>query len=217
MGVMRMAGVTVITASAAAVGTWWWLEGRARPVARLEPELPAVVQRMKDVARLETLDVVTYRKVDFEPAAPPADGLWAEVKQWARSSVAPQRGRAIVFADVSLGLDLSRLQPSDMRVVDGVVYLRTPPLQRRVALRPMETEFIHASLEPQHLAELLELARLQIDADVAADRGMAERARRNGENSLRGLALAMGLKDLRFADPLPPALAQAGAAVHEGR
>ena len=71
---------------------------------------------MREVARLETLDVSLYKKVSFEPEPQPTGSLVGDALTWAKFTLRPPRGKAIVFADVHLGLDLSRLSADSLRV-----------------------------------------------------------------------------------------------------
>src|SRR5882762_8566217 len=63
------------------------------------PETPAVIQRVREVARLETLDAALYKKVEFAPDPRPQDSIWGAVAEWARHSLRPPCGKAIVFAE----------------------------------------------------------------------------------------------------------------------
>ena len=73
------------------------------------PDAPALVLKIREVARLETLDVSLYKKIDFSPDPRPTGSTWGDVAQWATYSVRPPRGRAIIFADAHLSVDLRKL------------------------------------------------------------------------------------------------------------
>src|SRR5436309_10193547 len=84
-----------------------------------EPRLPdaqALVLKIREVARLESLDVSLYKKIDFSPDPQPTGSTWGDVFQWASYSVRPPRGRAIIFAEAHLGVDLRKLDQRSLRV-----------------------------------------------------------------------------------------------------
>src|SRR3954453_51919 len=80
------------------------------------PNGPALIVKVREVARLETLDVTLYKKVDFSPDPRPADSGWVQLANWVKEGISPSRGRAIVFAIAHLSLDLRKLDESSLRV-----------------------------------------------------------------------------------------------------
>src|SRR5512141_586920 len=80
------------------------------------PDPPAVVMRIREVARLEALDVALYKKVTFAPEPTPAGSLWGDVAGWLRQTFRTPQGKAIVFADAHLALDLGGLDARSVRV-----------------------------------------------------------------------------------------------------
>lgn len=167
------------------------------------PDPPAVVTRVREVARLEALDVALYRKVTFSPDPIEADTAWGDLAGWLRHTFRTPRGKAIVFADAHLGLDLARLDASAVRVTGRTVALVLPPVRATVALRPGETEVIGSNLDSAETARLLELARVAFEREVAADTALRARARASAERALRGLLLALGFDEVRFVEALP--------------
>lgn len=164
------------------------------------PDPPAVALRVREVARLETLDVALYKKVTFAPEPTEADSIWGDVAGWLRHVFRKPRGKAIVFADAHLGLDLSQLGPDSVRVVGRAVEVRLPPLRAEIALRPGDTEVIGSNLDSAETARLLELARVAFLREVEADRGLRDRARASAERAIRGLLLSLGFEEVRFVD-----------------
>src|SRR5512140_2646370 len=92
------------------------LIARARPGRRPVPDPPSVVTQVREVAELETLHVSLYKKVTFAPDPSVADTFWGDVAGWLRFTFNEPRGKAIVFADAHLGLDLARLDVRSLRV-----------------------------------------------------------------------------------------------------
>jgi len=203
MGFVLRIVLFVLAVALGAVGTFLAL----RPTARQLPDPPALVTQMREVTRLETLQVSLYKKVAFSPEPAAADALWKDVINWAAYSIRTPRGRAIVFADVHLGYDFQRIDTSSLRVSGSRVDVVLPPLNIQVELRPGETEVIDSNLNSQETAHLLERARLAFEKEVRADPGLRERARLSAERSLRALFLTVGFTEVHFVDQLTQASA----------
>ncbi|MDY7232667.1 DUF4230 domain-containing protein [Hyalangium rubrum] len=193
----------VLAAVLGAVGAFVAL----RPSPKLLPDPPALVLQMREVTRLETLDVSLYKKVSFSPEPTASDALWKDVIHWAAYSLRTPRGRAIVFADVHLGYDFQRVDTSSLRVTGTRVEVVLPPLEVKVELRPGETEIIDSNLDSAQTAQLLERARLAFEKEVRGDVRLQQRARQSAERSLRGLFLSLGFNEVRFVDQLTQASA----------
>lgn len=164
----------------------------------LTPDPPALVEQIREVARLETLQVRLYKRVSFAPEPTPAASVWGDVLNWVKQSVAAKAGRALVFADVSLGLDLSKLTVDQVRVSGSRVELALPPLRAQVSLRPEDTEIIDSNLDSAQTAKLFELARAAFEREVEADAALQTRARQSAERQVRALLLTVGFKEVVF-------------------
>ena len=171
---------------------------RARP-----PAAPVVMERVREVARLEVLDVALYRKVEFAPDPQPGDSVWGDLWNWARRTLRAPHGKAIVFADAHLGLDLARLESGNLRVAGRSAWLALPPLKVSVELRPGETEVIGSNLDSAETAELLELAREGFARELEANRPLRERALGSARRALTGLFASMGFDEVHFVEALP--------------
>jgi len=198
MGLVLRISLFVLAVALGAVGTFFAL----RPMARPLPDPPALVTQMREVARLETLEVSLYKKVTFSPEPSAADATWKDVINWAAYSIRKPQGRAIVFADAHLGYDFQRIDTSSLRVSGSRVEVVLPPMEVKVELRPGETEVIDSNLDSQETAHLLERARLAFEKEVRADARLKDRARLSAERSLRALFLTVGFTEVRFVDKL---------------
>jgi hypothetical protein len=174
------------------------LAARLVPARHPLPDPPSVVTQVREVARLETLHVSLYKKVSFSPEPTAADGFWGDVAGWLRHTFRAPQGRAIVFADAQLGLDLSKLGPESLRVDGRKVDVTLPPVRVEVVLRPADTEIIGSNLDSAETAHLFELARLAFEREVEADAGLRERARSSAERAVRGLLLSLGFEQVTF-------------------
>jgi len=192
--------LVLVALAAGAVGAFLWL----RPKAPALPDTPALVTRVREVARLETLEVSLYKKVEFSPEPQATHSLWKDVINWAAYSIHTPRGRAIVFADVRLGYDFGRLEGSSLRIQGSRVDVALPPLEVKVELKPGETEIIGSNLDSAQTTLLLEKAREAFEREVKGDARLKERARRSAENTLRVLFLSAGFREVNVVDVLPP-------------
>jgi len=180
-----------------------WAIGQ-RAVAPSVPPTPLVVDRMREVARLETLELQVYKKIAYAPEPTPTGALWSDVLAWAKSTLFPSHGRAIVFGTVHLGVDLGKLDARRLRIQGSRIEVALPPMQARVELRPAETEVIASNLDSAQTAQLLELARTAFEREVMADPALQAKARGSAERALTGLLLSLGFREVVFVDALGP-------------
>lgn len=170
---------------------------RVERLAASEP--PAVVDRIRDVQRLEVLEVTVHQKLTFAPDPKPEPTLLAGVLAYARETVAPRRGRAIVFAEARFFIDLRRLK-SDQVVVNGdEVTLTLPEPEVETSLLPAETEIIASNLDSAETAQLLDDAQRRLRGTVAADAKLRQRAREAAARTMTGLLKGFGFRRVNFA------------------
>ncbi len=200
---MRRLFTLVLVALALGLGLGFGLRFARR--APEPPDPPAVLTRIREVARLETLEVAVYKKVTFEPQPVEADSFWGDVAGWLRHTIRAPRGKAIVFATARLGLDLSRLDSSSIRVDGRDVYVVLPPIQATVELRPDETEIIGSNLDSEETAKLFDLAKTAFERELQSDGALRSRARSSAERQIRALLVTLGFAEVRFVDALPGA------------
>lgn len=186
-----------------ALGSGVTLAWRMTSRAPAPADPAAVLVRVREVARLETLDVAVYKKVSFSPEPTPGSSFWGDVAGWLRHTLAAPRGKAIVFADAHLGLDLEKLGPENVLVRERTVWIVLPPIRVTVEIRPGETEILGSNLDSAETARLLELARVAFEREIAADARIRAQARRASERALRGLLMELGFREVNFPDRLP--------------
>jgi hypothetical protein len=193
LGKLLLLGLAI---GAGAALTWRLLQpGRPPP-----PDGPAVVEKVRQVARLEALQVSLYKKVTFAPEPTEAGSVWGDLAGWLRHVVARPQGKAIVFAEARIGLDVGRLQPGDVTVQGREAAIVLPPLEVVVELKPGETEVIGSNLDSAETARLLELAKVAFQREVMADRQLQGRARLAAEQALSALLLRVGLDKVEFVE-----------------
>jgi uncharacterized protein DUF4230 len=178
----------------------WHFAHREKPL----PDPPALVVKVRQVARLQSLDVSLYKKVTFAPDPRETGSIWGDLAQWASYSLRPPRGRAIVFAEAHLAIDLAKIDASSLRVTGRRVEVVLPAVQVQVELKPAETEIIGSNLDSKETAQLFELARAGFAREVAADEKIKAQARASAEQSLRALFIGLGFSEVEFVKELPP-------------
>src|SRR5665811_1177602 len=100
-----------------------------RPAPRPLPGGPALIEQVREVARLETLEVSLHQRVSFAPEPPAAsDSTWKSVLDWVRFNLKDAHGRALLFADAQLGLDLAQLDAAHLQVDGDRAWLVLPPV-----------------------------------------------------------------------------------------
>ena len=176
-----------------------WLALHHRSDALHPPDPPALLERVREVARLETLEVTVWKKVEFDPDPVAKSSVFADLREWVHFTVDPPKGKAIVFARGYLGLDLARLDANAMKVEEaGVMVVTLPPIVTRVELEPAETEVVRSNLDTEETDLLLARAKDEIEADLGRDPRLHARAVGSAERSLRLLFLEAGYADVRF-------------------
>src|SRR2546421_2895691 len=189
-----------LLAAALGAGAVWHFTRREKPL----PDAPALVVKVREVARMQALDVSLYKKVVFVPDPRETGSVWGDVMQWASFSLRPPRGRAIVFAEAHLAIDLAKLDASSLRVSGRRVEVVLPPVQVQVELKPGETEVIGSNLDSNQTAQLFDLARTAFEREVFADEKLKVRARASAAQSLRPLFAGLGFTEVSFVKDLPP-------------
>ena len=168
-------------------------------------ETPTVIEKIRVAARLESLDVRLYKKIDFAPDPQSTGTTWGDLGLWLKHTVHEPRGKAIVFAEAHLSVDLRKLDESRLRVVDGTTALVVlPAVQTRVELHPGETEVIGSNLDSAETAKLFQMAKEGFEREVQGDVALKARARESAEKSLGALLGGLGLR-VRFVEELPAA------------
>jgi hypothetical protein len=175
------------------------------PAPFAAPPTPVVVEKVRTAARLETLDVRVYKKVSFAPSPQPTGSVWGDLANWVKHTVNAPQGRAIIFAVVHYGVDLSKLSPEHVRVQGDRVELVLPPVQSAVELLPGETEIIGSNLDSAQTAELFDLAKRAFEAEAGGDAALRGKARAAAELAVERVVRALGFREVVFVDALPGA------------
>ena len=182
--------VPIAVLSVLGVATWL----RPRLPGHVEgPDAATVVDRLREVARLEVLDARLTNHVRWEPDPPPSKSLGADVLEWARATVFPRRAEAIAVGDAHCFLDLRHLDAKSVRRVGDALEVVLPPMQVSVELLPGETRFLHSSLDAAQTGDFLVFARARLQADAERDASLSEQAARSAEAQLRTVLQTFGV------------------------
>jgi len=195
-----LAVLALVLAFALGAFVTWHFSHRPEPM----PDAPALIVKIREVARLESLDVSLYRKIDFTPDPREQKTTWGAIAQWAAYTLHQPRGRAIVFAVAHLGVDLRRLDLNGLKVSGRRVEVVLPHVQTSVEIKPAETEIIGSNLDSAQTAQLFEKAKNAFEAEVSADKDLQIRARSSAEQSLKSLFTGLGFTDVVFVERLSP-------------
>src|SRR4051812_20553470 len=191
-----LAVIALVLAFALGALTVWHLAHREPPL----PDAPSLILKVREVARLETLDVTLYKKLEFAPDPHYSDSVWEMAVQYLRKP----RGRAIVFAIAHLSLDLRKLDESSLRVTGRRVEAVLPRVQTRVELLPAQTEIIGSNLDSKETAGLFDAAKTAFEREVSADAALQQRARESAQQTLRSLFTGLGFSEVVFVEQLSP-------------
>jgi hypothetical protein len=175
-----------------------------RPRPPRDPDSAAVITQLREVARLETLDLTMYKKLTFTPDPPPAaEGTWQGLLNWASFTLRNPHGRAILFAVVHLGIDLQKRDAEHGRVEGDHAWLVLPPVTAQVELLPGETEIIDSNLDSADTARLLDAAKVAFGREALADPRLRERAKQANLRALRAVLATLGFRTVEVVDALP--------------
>lgn len=170
-----------------------------RPAPFQPPKAPVVVEKVRTAARLETLDVRVYKKVSFAPGPQPSGSVWGDLAEWVKHSVRAPEGKAIVFAVVHYGVDLSKLTVERVEVQGERVVVTLPEVQASVELLPGETEVLGSNLDSAQTAELFELAKRGFEVEAGQNEGLRLQARLAAELAVERVLRTLGFREVVFS------------------
>ncbi len=165
------------------------------------PDPQALIAQMREVARLETLDVSLYKKVSFAPDPIEQKTFWGDMIEFAKFTIKDPHGRAIVFADAHLSIDLNELTEKSLHIEGDAIEVKLPPIKAQIELKPGETEVIGSNLDSAQTAMLFDKAKSAFQQQVMNDPELKKRARASAERSLKALLIELGFKSVTFTVP----------------
>lgn len=164
-----------------------------RPTPTIRPDPVAIVREVRALARLETIQYTIERVITAETGQGPFGFLFGD------------RLLLVAHGTVIAGVDLSRLQPDDIKFDDaGRVYVTLPPPEIFVATLDNDKSYVYdrdTGLFRRGEIQLEAQARREAEAairETALEDGILEQARLNAESYLYGLLRNLGFSDVVF-------------------
>lgn len=169
------------------------------PTPTVLPDPVTVIHKVRSLARLETVQY-SIEKV-----------ITAEVNQGSLGFLFGDRLLFVAHGVVIAGVDLGKLQPEDLQLRDGVLYLRLPAAEVFVATLDNDKSYVYdretGLLTKGNLNLETEARRAAEEAirQAALEDGILEQAQRNAEAFLERFLRSLGFSDIVFltATPIP--------------
>ena len=169
----------------------------ATPVILPDPVL--IVQEVRDLARLET---ASYSMEKIVRAERGQDALWGAL------------GETLIFVahgEVIAGVDLSKMQPEDIQVVDPVtVMVHVPEAEIFNVILDNERSYVAdrdtgilTRADPQLETQVRQAAQQELEV-AAEESEILELADENAENYMRGFLNNLGFENVIFTEGTPP-------------
>jgi Protein of unknown function (DUF4230) len=171
--------------------------GLLHPSPTVIPDPATYIQEVRSLARLETIQY-SVEKV-----------ITAETGQGAFGFLFGDRLLFVAHGTVIAGIDMSKIDPADLRLVDGVLHVRLPPSEVFVATLDNDKSYVYdrqtgpLTQGDQNLETTARQAAVAEISKAAVDDGILELAQRNAEMYLARFFAALGYPDAVF-EPVPP-------------
>ena len=166
----------------------------ANPTPTIIPDPVTYINEIRALARLETIQY-SIEKV-----------ITAEVGQGTFGFAFGDRLLFVAHGIVIAGIDMEKLQPSDMRFDGNVLYVRLPPSEIFIATLDNEKSYVYdrdTGLLTQGQVDLETLARQSAEQEIlkaALEDGILTQADRNAEAYLIKFFSALGYNSVIFVD-----------------
>lgn len=164
----------------------------ANPTPTIIPDPVTYINEIRALARLETIQY-SVEKV-----------ITAEVGQGTFGFAFGDKLLFVAHGIVIAGIDMEKLQPSDMTFDGTVLYVNLPPAEIFIATLDNEKSYVYdrdTGLLTQGQVDLETLARQTAEDEIrkaALEDGILEQAQRNGEAYLIKFFNALGFKTVIF-------------------
>lgn len=185
------------TVGVVAAGAWFFQHSVR---AFSHPEPGALVEQVKEVARLQTLEVRLATAVEHVPDPKLAPTFTGQVLSWAAYNLRAKKGRALVSGVARVSLDLSELDASAFHFDNDRVILVMPPMTTSVDIDLDRTEIVASNLNSSDTAELFEKGRRSLTMQVERNETLQQQARTAAQNALQKLLLSAGFREVVFVD-----------------
>jgi len=183
-------GVDQVRQMANSVGTQ--VANVLHPTPTIIPDPITIVHQVRSLARLETIQYSVEKVLVAESGQGPFGFLFGD------------RLLFIAHGMVIAGVDLEKLTPADLRVEDGVLYVKLPQAEVFIAALDNESSYIYdrdkgiLTRGNEGLETEARRAAEQEILNAALEDGILEQAQVNAENYLLRLFLNLGFPDVIF-------------------
>ncbi len=166
--------------------------GLLHPTPTIIPDPVTYIHEVRALARLETIQY-SIEKV-----------ITAEVGQGAFGFLFGDRLLFVAHGTVIAGIDMSRINPQDMRLEDGVLYVKLPPAEVFIATLDNEKSYVYdrqTGILKRGEVDLETLARQAAEEEIrkaALEDGILQIAQQNAETYLARFFAALGYKNTVF-------------------
>lgn len=167
------------------------------PTPTILPDPITVIEQVRTLARLETIQYSVEKVITAESGQGPFGFLFGD------------KLLLVAHGVVIAGIDLSQMDPKDVSVQQGVLYVKLPPAEIFLATLDNNKSYIFSrdtGLLTKGNINLETTARQAAEAEIskaAIDDGILNQAQQNGENYLYRLFRSLGFKDVVFTNPTP--------------
>ncbi len=162
------------------------------PTPTIIPDPVTYINEIRAIARLETIQY-SVEKV-----------ITAEVGQGTFTFLFGDKLLFVAHGLVIAGIDMEKFQPGDMRLDNGVLYVRLPPTEIFIATLDNEKSYVYTrdtGMLTRESVDLETLARQAAEAEIlkaALEDGILTQGQTNAENYLLKFFTALGYKMVVF-------------------
>ncbi len=167
------------------------------PTPTILPDPVTIIHEVRSLARLETIQYTVEKVITAEVGG----GTFAWLNQ--------DKLLLVAHGTVLAGVDLQKLEPEDLQVVNGVLKVQLPEPEVFIASLDNEKTYVfdrETSILRQSDPNLETLARKTAEQEIknaAIEDGILEIARQNAENYLTRFFMALGFADVIYIDSTP--------------
>lgn len=186
------AGISPVRGMAGAVGTQ--VANVLHPTATIIPDPITVVQEVRSLARLETIQYSLEKVIVAESGQGPFGFLFGD------------RLLFIAHGTVIAGMDLEKIEPEDLWTEAGVLYVRLPPAEVFISALDNDLSYIYdrdTGVLTRGNQELETEARQAAEDEILAaalEDGILAQAQVNAESFLYRLLLDLGFPEVIFVE-----------------
>ncbi len=165
------------------------------PTPTILPDPVTIIRSVRSLARLETIQY-SVEKI-----------ITAEVGQGVFGFLVGDRLLFVAHGDVIAGIDLEKLAPEDLWVIDGILYVDLPTAEIFIATLDNDLSYVYdrdTGLFTKGNIELETLARQAAEEEIlkaAITSGILVQAKINAENYLWRLFNTLGYPEIIFVKP----------------